>query len=132
MSLRAVKNALLERIEEEPTLSQIVYEGTVLNRPTRYVSVFTDTGYREAERFTGSQSTSTQTFVVHSVGSTPDKALEVAELVQTQLVDHVLQVAGRTCRRLRHESSQPMQLDRDITPELYYCVDEFAVTSEPA
>jgi hypothetical protein len=131
LSVRVVKQAFLARIRTGETLSRIVYEGTVKDRPNRYVSVFTDSGLHEAERWTGPQSTSTQTFVVHSVGSTPDKAQEVAELVQRQVIDHVLVVEGRTCRRIRHESSQPIQLDQDIDPELYYCVDEFAVTTSP-
>lgn len=132
MSIRAVKNAFLERIREDKTLYGIVFEGTVTDRPTRYVAVHTDSGFRESERFTGPQSTSTQTFIVHSVGATVDKALEVSERVQAQVIDYVLSVPGRNCRRVRHESSQPTQLDQDITPELYYCVDEYTVTSDPA
>ena len=131
MSIRAVKNAFLDAIREDATLAHIVWEGTVKDRPSRYVSVHTDSGVREVGRFTGPQTTSTQTFTVHSVGETPDKAQEVAERVFAQVLDRVLVVPNRACRRVRHGSSQPAQLSDDVSPALYFCVDEFDVTSEP-
>lgn len=132
MSIRAVKKALMDRLKEDTVLAPVVFEGVVTNRPNRYVTIFTDSGYRESERFTGGQWTSTQGFTVHSVGTTPDQAQYVAERVFAQLLDHVLVVPGRTCRRIRHASSQPVQQDTDISPPLYYTVDEFDVTHIPA
>jgi len=132
VSIRAVKNALLARLRADPVLKDCTYEGVVTTRPARYVTVYSDSGLREAERFTGGQWTSTQSFTVHSVGSTPDQAQFVAEKVFAQLLDHVLVVPERQCRRIRHGSSQPVQLDSAVSPPLWYTVDEFDVTSTPA
>lgn len=129
MSIRAVKKALLDRLKEDAVLAPVVFEGVVTSRPNRYVTLFTNSGVREAERFTGAQLTSTQSFTVHSVGTTPDQAQFVAEKVFAQWLDWTPTVAGRVCRRVRHSSSQPVQLDADVSPPLYYCVDEFDVTS---
>ena len=132
MSIRAVKNALLARLREDLTLKNIVFEGVVTARPNRYVAVYSDSGLREAERFTGGQWTSTQSFTIHCVSESPDKAQEIADRVFAQLLDHVLEVPDRRCRRIRHGSSQPVQLDSDVSPPLWYTVDEFDVTSTPA
>lgn len=131
MSAVAVKDAFLARLRAGDTLGSIVHEGTVASRPSRYVSVFTSTGRRRAERFTGRQTVTTQLVVTHSVGETPDKAMRLAELVADQVVDAVLAVPGRSCRPIRHGESQPPELDADGRPELWYCVDEFTIISEP-
>jgi hypothetical protein len=131
VSTRAVKNALLSRLREDASLKSIVHEGVVTDRPSRYVTVYADTGRRSAGRLTGPQTTATQYFTVHSVGTTPDKAQEVAERVITQLCDHVLLVEGRDCWPVTHEESQPAALDADSNPPLHYCIDEFEVVSTP-
>lgn len=121
----------MDRLKTDAVLAPVVFEGVVKDRPTRYVTFFTNSGFREAERFTGPQVTSTQTFTVHSVGTTADQAQFMAEKVFAAVLDRVLVVPGRVCRRVRHASSQPVQLDTDVTPPLFYCVDEFDVTSTP-
>jgi len=131
MSMRAVKNAVLARLREDSALKDRVFEGVVTNRPTRYVTVFSDSGQRSQERFTGGQWASTQTFVIHSVSESPDKAQIEADRVFAKLLDWTPTVEGRRCRRVRHASSQPVQYDTDVSPPLYYCVDEFDVTSTP-
>jgi len=128
----AVVDAFLAALREEPSLAQIVHEGTVEDRPTRYVSVFTDGGLRGVESFTGPQQTALRTFVVHSVAADPRKARQISQLVIDQVVDRVLVVDGRVCRRVQHEASEPARLDRDVDPPLFYGVDEFSVTSKPA
>lgn len=131
MTIRAVKEAVLERLRGDVLLEPVVFEGSVDDRPDFYVSVHTDSGRRTAERFTGPQVTSTQTFTVHSVGSTPDQAHLVAERVMRQMLDHTLLVPGRTCRRIQHGASEPAEKDREVSPALWYVVDEFSVTSNP-
>jgi len=132
VSEAAVADAFLAALREEPTLRQVVHEGTVLERPTRYVSVFTDGGLRGIESFTGPQQTVLRTFVVHSVAADPEKVRQLGQLVVAQVVDRVLVVDGRVCRRVQHEASEPARLDRDVDPPLFYGVDEFSVTSKPA
>ena len=132
MSEVGVKDAFLDSIRKEPSLAQVVWEGTVLKRPTRYVSVFSDSGERESESFTGPQQTVTRSFLVHSVGATAAKAQEVSALVIEQVVDRVFDVAGRVCRPVQHEASHYTRLDQDIDPPLFYNVDEFSVISKPS
>jgi hypothetical protein len=52
-------------------------------------------------------------------------------LHRVQQLDYTPTVAGRQCGSLRHAASQPVQIDRDVSPPLYYCVDEFDLTSDP-
>lgn len=132
MSIRAHKQAILDRLRADPILTDATFEGVVTDRPSRYVAVFIDSGYRYSERLTGAQATADYGVTAHSVGTTPDQAQFVAERVFAQLLGHVLQVPGFRCRRVRHEASQPTQIDRDIDPPLFYAVDVFEFTSEPA
>jgi hypothetical protein len=132
VTIRAHKTAVLDRLKADPFLASITFEGIVTGGPSHYVSVFVNSGFREAERLTGPQATSTFTFTIHSVGSTPDQAQLVAEHVFAQLLDYTPTVTGRRARRIRHAVSQPVQEDRDVTPWIYYCVDQFDLTSEPA
>jgi len=131
VSTLAVKNALLARLRADPSLRAIVHEGVVTDRPSRYLTVYADLGLRTAARLTGPQTRATQTFTIHSVGSTPEKAQQVSALVIAQLVDHVLVVEGRSCWPVTHEETQPPGLDTDVNPPLHYCVDGFQVVSTP-
>lgn len=135
--IRAHTAAILERLRANGVLADATYEGLVLpdadgNRPQRYVSVFTNSGHRSIERLSGPSSTATFTYVIHSVGSDPWEAQAVAEHVFAQLLDFTPNVPERICGRLRHVSTQPVQMDDDSTPALFYCVDEFDLTTDPA
>lgn len=127
-----MKAAVLARLRQDSVLASSTFEGVVTNRPNRYVAVFSDSGFRTAERFTGLQGTSSQSFTVHSVGTTPDQAQAIADRVFAQLLDWTPAVEGRVCRRMRHEASEPVQIDRDVTPPMFYGVDVFEVTSSPS
>jgi hypothetical protein len=97
VTIRAHKTAVLDRLKADPFLASITFEGIVTGGPSHYVSVFVNSGFREAERLTGPQATSTFTFTIHSVGSTPDQAQLVAEHVFAQLLDYTPTVTGRRC-----------------------------------
>lgn len=130
--IREMKAAVLARLRQDSVLASSTFEGVVTNRPNRYAAVFSDSGFRTAERFTGPQGTSSQSFTVHSVGTTPDQAQAIADRVFAQLLDWTPAVEGRVCRRMRHEASEPVQIDRDVTPPMFYGVDVFEVTSSPS
>lgn len=129
--IRAHKDAILTRLRQDSVLSTATFEGVVTDRPQRYCTVFTNSGYRSVERLAGPSATATFTYTIHSVGSTPEQAQAVAERVFAQLLDFTPTVANRQCGRLRHAASQPVQKDSDVTPALYYCVDQFDLTSDP-
>lgn len=132
MTTRARKKAVIDRLKAKASAATGVFEGAVPKDHGRqwYLVVFTNSGLRVRPRFTGPSSGVTQSFTIHSVGTTPEQAQLGAEVVQDQLVDFLPVVAGWNCHRLTHEVSLPVQVDRDITPPLYYCVDEFDLVAE--
>jgi hypothetical protein len=124
--------AVLERLREDPFLATTTFEGVVTNRPARYCTLFANNGPTEVSRFSGYESRVLFTYWVHSVGTTPDQAQLVGDHVLGQLLNARLSVAGRRCWPLRHPASQPVQIDRDVTPALWYGVDQFDLVSDPA
>lgn len=130
--IRATKNAILARLRADAVLAGVTFEGVVEDRPELYCSVFINSGYRTSERFTGPAVTAEFTFTIHSVGTSQDQAQFVAERVFAQLLDFSPTIAGRTARRLRHVVSRPAELDRDVTPPLWFVVDQFDLTTDPA
>lgn len=130
--IRAHKQAIIDRLKADPFLAAITFDGLVTDGPSHYASVFMNNGYREAERLTGPPVTATFTATIHSVGTTPDQAQLVAEHVFAQLLGHTPTVTDRQCRRIRHAASQPVQADRDVTPWIWFCADQFDLTSDPA
>lgn len=131
MTIRDHANAVLARLRADTVLAGCTFEGVVIDRPDRYCTLFLDNGEWEADRFTGPQDVATFTATIHSVGSTAEQAQMVAERVFAQLLGFTPTVANRYCRRIRHVNSQPVQLDQDVSPPLYWCADTFSFTSSP-
>ena len=71
-------------------------------------------------------------FQVTSVGLDPEGVRSVAERVRAALLDQRPAVAGRTTWPIRQEGSEPIRLDRDVTPHVFYAVDLYAFSSVPA
>ena len=129
---RAHTDALLARLRADTGLSGVVFEGVVTDRPARYCTVFADQGRHESERLDERQIQSAYRYVIHSIGSTPEQARWVGERVFAQLFDWRPVIPGRTCWRARHVGGQAMQIDRDVSPPLWFVVDEFELRSTPA
>jgi len=130
--IREHVNAILGRLREDAGLADIVFQGVVTDRPKRYCSVFVDNGFRDQERLTGGQWTADFSITVHSVGTTPEQAQWVAERVYAQLLGVRLTIPGRRARPVRAQGSQPVRVDADVSPPLFYTVDEFGLTTSPA
>jgi hypothetical protein len=130
--IRAHKDAVLTRLREDGILTGCTFEGVVEARPHRYATLFIDSGLRSSDRLLGSSVTATFTVLVHSVGVSPDQAQLVADRVLTQLVDWTPAVDGFRCRRLRHTLTVPVQRDPDGLPPVFFCVDEFTLTTQPS
>lgn len=122
--------------EDGPIFPTVVFDsdvpGRLEDRPEFYVLVYTDNGTRTAERLTGEQSTARFRHTVMSVGSTPRQARWVSERVFERALGRRLEVAGRNCTVVRHQSSLPLQKDDDLPGSAWYCVDEFSWESDPA
>lgn len=132
MTLRALKNAPIARLEADEILTDVVFEGLVDTdeAPELYVSVFVNPGRRERSRFTGPSNQHTLTLTIHAVGTTPDQALLALERVRAQLIDWTPTVDGYNCRELTHEVAQPMRRDDDADPRLYYFADEYDLVAD--
>lgn len=132
MTIRLHKRAILARLREVTAIADKVFEGRVPNRTEAYAALHTDTGRYESDRFTGPQGgTVTYRYWLHSIGSTPEQAQAVAECVHRQLIGWRPAVDGYRCSRMVHRASQPTQLDDTVRPPLYFCVDQFDLTSSP-
>jgi hypothetical protein len=137
ISIRDHAEATLARLRADDVLSDSTFEGLVEpdvsgERPQRYLSVFSNNGEHAAERATGRSETVTFTYTLHSVGSTPSQAQAVAERAFAQLLDFRPSIDGRRCGRYRHTYSQQIQIDDTVKPSLWYGVDEFELTTDPA
>lgn len=106
-----------------------VFEGTVTDRPTKYVSVFSRES-RAVGRFTGPHSVLTNEFVVHSVGQTPEQAKWVRERMLEKVLDKTFVIEGWRNGRVQYVTSQPLGIDKDPSPPLFYTVDVLAFDSE--
>jgi hypothetical protein len=132
VSIRAHAKAVVDQLQTDADLNGVVFQGLVLNRPKRYCTVHMDSGRRIADRFTGPQVQQDYTITVHSAGTSTEQAQWVAERVYAALLGVVLAVPGRKCHRVRAIDSQPVELDRDVTPPLFYSTDVFELVSDPA
>jgi hypothetical protein len=131
VTIRVHVDAVLARLRVDPVLAGCTFQGVVLNRPERYVTVHSDNGFREQDRFAAGQLTQTFSFTVHTVGRSPEQSQALAERVYAQLLGVTLVIPGRRARRIRSVVSRPTALDRDVDPPLFYGVDVFELTSEP-
>lgn len=129
--IRVHTQAVLDRLAQHHDLDGAVYEGATVPVGTKaYVTVWVDSGRRRTDRLAGSSNTAEFTFTVHSVGSQPYQAQALAECVFTQLLDWTPEVAGFQPHRLRHTATLPVERDPDGRPTVYYCTDEFTLTTQ--
>jgi len=130
--IRAHTQAILDRLAAHHDLTDAVYEGATVPVGTKaYVTVWADSGRRHTDRLAGPSTVAEFTFTVHSVGSQPEQAQAIAECVFTQLIDWTPDIPGYAPRRMRHTATVPTTRDPDGRPPVYYCTDEFTLTTQP-
>lgn len=118
--------AVFARLRSDARLEDIVFEGTVEDRPDVYVSVFAPLGRDSADRFTGPSAVNDTTYTIHSVALDIAGAKSTARRVAALLTDWTPDVPG--ARRISHSVSRPPQYDRDLNPPLWYVVDQYDLT----
>src|SRR4051812_40581511 len=123
--MRVHDDAFLALIRSDAGLATTTFEGSVTNRPARYVSVFPRES-RLVERFSGPHAVTDNEYIVHSVGPPPEQAKWAREHMLAKTLDVTPAVAGWRCRRIRFVTSQPLGTDFDTTPPLYFTVDVLA------
>jgi hypothetical protein len=107
----------------------VTFEGQVIGRPDRYTLIH-PRETRAVSRFTGPHSMLTNEYVVKSVGSTPQKSKQARELMLEAVLDKVLVTSGWRNGRVYFITSQPLALDSDVDPGLWYTTDVLAFESE--
>jgi hypothetical protein len=127
--MRVHDAAFIAAIKTDPELTAATFEGTVTGGPSRYVSVFPRES-RTPGRFTGPHSKLTNEYVVHSVGGTPDQAKWAREHMLEKVLDVTLAISGWKNQRIHFVTSQPIAIDKDPSPPLWYCVDVLSYDSE--
>lgn len=134
--IRAHKNSFLALIRGAPILAAKTFDALAKNPDGSkvaplYVVVHSDAGIRSSERLLAAQTRADFTYTVHSVGETAEQAQLGAERVYAQVLGKVPVVAGRKCWPITAETSQPVRLDTDVSPPLFYAVDVFRLSSIP-
>lgn len=92
------------------------YDGQVPSEPTfPYRVLYLDTGMEGADRLCGDSDRADFRFQVTSVALSAQGVAIVADLSRSLLIDVKPLVAGRTCTRIRKETSIPVRPDKDVT-----------------
>lgn len=123
---------VIARIREDPVLADTVFEGVVTGNPDQYTNVHHDTGVYAAHNYVDTISDVEVTFTIHNVGMTDWEATWRAGRVLAQLIQFKPTVPGRRCFRMEPAGSQPVTLDRDVTPPKHIAVNRFVLRSIPA
>lgn len=138
----AQTNAVVTRTQSDPaaaskTFKLVAPRDAQGKLPTAPYAVWQPSdGTSTQERFTGGKSTMHPRYVGHFVGADYDNAQKFLERVKAKFIDAngfgiPLEIAGETCRNLRWESVQGVQVDDDVTPPLIYATAEITWDAEP-
>lgn len=94
--------------------------------------LFIDTGTGASETLEAASERRDVAFQVTSVGLDPEGARSVAERVRAAVLAKRPAVAGRLTWKVTHDASNPLRLDRDVTPHVFYLADSYSFGSVPA
>jgi len=130
---RAHAQALLEHLQDEtpdtlPVFDTRAPDGAALP----YVVLHAGVGTRERTRLGTRVDRTLLSPQTTSVGATPDQARWAAERVHDALVDVRITVDGQQPARLRHNLSRPPEPDLDEDPPVFFVVDLWTLTTNPA
>ena len=108
-----------------------VGDGSGVGLTAPYVVVYADLGVLDGpmgDRFADLD----QTVFVHGCGTTVEQAQWAADKARVTLLTGSLALDGRAVLYVDHVTSQPVQRDDDISPSVYFTVDQFTVSTTPA
>jgi hypothetical protein len=95
------------------------------DRQTPFVVVRPDSMPMESDRLGVHSANLNGRVYVTCVGSTVKEAQWAQEKTRALLVDKKPTVAGRSVGRLQIDIGSPLQVDRDVTPPLFFVVDVY-------
>ncbi len=129
--IRAHRQAVLAKLQAVPQLT--TYDGLVPNLPEHpYVVLWMSAPNRLSSRMCGVQSDAVQTFATTAVATDANQIGWVQEKVHGALVDAAVTVTGRSCERVKHEDTAPIDIDYDVDPPVLTAVDIWRFLSIPA
>lgn len=108
-----------------------VGDGSGAGLSGKYAVVYADLGVPDGpmgDRFADLD----QTVFVHSCGSSAEQAQWVGDKTRAALLAGALSIDGRAVLYVDHVTSQPVQRDDDISPSVFYAVDQYTVATTPA
>lgn len=132
MSIAQHDEAILARLRLHPQLAAVVFNGSVPAGRNRYVNVFGSGRASGVERLDDRQIQVNRTYTIHCVSINPAAAGLLQDQVHAQLLNFRPVIPGRSSWRLSHEVSRAAEVDRDVTPPLWYTVDQFDLNTTPA
>jgi hypothetical protein len=115
-----------------------LYEGQVPSKPSfPYAVLYADTGVEDATKLCGGSNRLDYRFQITSVGLTAASVFIVVDAARSLVLDVRPTIAGRTCRRVDHETSIPVRPDEDVTitetgRHPMYAVDTYRLTTYAA
>jgi hypothetical protein len=133
---------LLAQLQTIPILSNQVFVTKAVypapNQATRvvvpYAVIHPADGIDEQARHSGPNTIINPRFTIHAVGLTADHSRAIAEKIKAVLVvagfGIIPTISGERPRRLWYHSPLPIQVDSDITPEVFFHVAEVGFASE--
>lgn len=123
--------AILSLLRSIPNVT--VYDGIVPDRPALpYVVAWITPPRHESDRMTGDQLNADNVFQTTASGLTPESVRIVVGNLHRALVDARVAVEGRNSQRIKHLTSQPIRPDEDVSPPLFYGVDQWSLFTVPA
>lgn len=129
MTMRSVRDAVVSSLEVD--LPGAVFTSYGATSKSRYAVVFTALAEKPRTRLMGGQFRDLYTVTVHSVGTSEQSALWVAEKVN-QLTGRVLSVDSRRMRPVEYVTGREPALDDSSVSPLWFVVSQFDIISDPA
>jgi hypothetical protein len=132
---RALVNAVVAQLRAAIDPKVTVYDGAVPATPNKpavpYVVVYPDTAPLSRDRLAAESTLARLRFQVTSVGVTRDHAQAVADTANAALIDHRLTVPGWAPGPIALDEALavPVRPDQDVTPPVFYAVEQFTLTA---
>ena len=126
-------DAVLARLRANTLLADKVYEfqqedeGDPSPLPLPYVMVFSDTATHRSDRAANQSENALFNYTLHVAGSSRTQVNATMAEVVKQLLNWRPVVPGRTCWKMAHNFSTPLNTRDDLRPPLFYIVDEWAL-----
>jgi hypothetical protein len=107
-------------------------DGQVPDEPEMpYAVLYADNGDASRTTLAAVSDRRDHAFHIKSVGLDPTGVRSVSERVRVAVLDQRPAVAGRATSPITQETSQPLRVDRDVTPHRLFTDDLYTFSSVP-